>query len=1466
MDEFNISQATNSTCLPAWDHSFGPRVKKSCRSFDFTLKFEDVIFGCIPAAVFICLLPWMVWRLLKSRPTTSVHSKLQISKLVALGGLFVTQVAFLALRAQHDSFRTGASLAADIIGLAATVGAIVLSYLDHQRSVRPSTLLSLYLSASVILSISRTRTLWLMGPSAPETAVFTAMSVLTLVVLVLESIERRSSFNVSDKSGSFKEYAPEQWSGLWVRTSFAWLVATLRLGYSKFISVNDLPLLDTQLRSAVLREKLMSTWATYDQKQRHSLLRACFRAFFFSFTSGIIPRLCLTTFTFAQPFMIETTVKYVGESSPDSTYGKGLIGAWTLVYLGLAVSTAIYQYQLFRFVTRVRGGLTALIYQRSLEIRTVDSEDITAVALMGTDVPRIVESLRAIHDTWATIIDISVAVWLLERQISIACLAPVLIAIIFITITSKISASTKREQRRWIEKVQERIRITTTMLGDMKAVKMLGLTSIMSTVIQKLRRDEIETSKGFRKLLTVRLVLSNSILNLAPVATFGVYAIIGVYWKNESLLAAQAFTSITLISLLTRPVMIFMQSFPMVLQSIGSFDRIQEYCNYYPKNPTSQENPGVVSDDSSSAISLQLLASEVSDFPQTIFPDHIVSLNGQSFSWKPPGSAILTDIDLEIASESLTVIAGPVGSGKTFLLESILGETISLSGGIRKGSESIAYCAQVPWLENTTIRKNILGSSPYDPKWYAAVKLACALGPDFAQIKHGDRATVGSKGGSLSGGQKQRIALARAVYSRCSVVFLDDTFSGMDAATVEHISRSLLGRNGLFRRYRVTVVLATHNHKLMALSDSLVVLQAGKVAETGSPRVLLGSDGYISRLGLTIVEESIEEEKTQHLAHNNSIETESGAADEFGEESDAFIEDATRKTGDSTVYKYYFRSSGWIVIGLFISSLAGWVFCFEFPTIWLKWWSETNATHPNKNVGMYMGVFVVLGVVGSLLMLSVCWLVLIKIISNTGYKLHSDLLDVTLKAPYRFFSMTDTGSLINRFSQDMELIDMELPMYVVNYASSSMSALAKLIILAIFSRYLASTVPVIGTMLYFLQRFYLQTSRQVRLLGIEAKAPLYTSFQESVDGASTIRAFGWQRQYRSRNDLLIDTSQRPEYLQYCIQQWLTFAIDIIVTVVVVILLTIVVKLNDKLDAGSVGVSLTAVVSFNTVLSRVIQMWTAMESSIGAVHRVKKFVAETESEGTGEPGVGSKIPSEWPLEGAVEFRDLVASYGPDTDPVLNGVSLSIKPAEHIAICGRSGSGKTSLILCLLEMLDAQSGTISIDSVSISSLSPSDLRSKLNVIPQDPFLLPGDVRFNMDPFGEASDANIIRALERVGLWELIKEQGLDKEMDSGSWSAGQKQLLCLARAMVRQKKVIVFDEAASNVDSHTESTIQDIIDTEFKGCTVIAIMHRLHFVTKYDRVAILDAGTLVEYDEPSKLLAGETKFRELYESHK
>lgn len=856
-------------------------------------------------------------------------------------------------------------------------------------------------------------------------------------------------------------------------------------------------------------------------------------------------------------------------------------------------------------------------------------------------------------------------------------------------------------------------------------------------------------------------------------------------------MTAQAFTSVALINLLMMPVLIMLQVFPNLIGCIGSFDRIQEYCNY-AEDASSQTRTDKRDKHDESSISLQSLSPAAPE-PGSDESKHAITIDNHSFAWGKEQRPVLTNIDLRIAKGGITILVGSVGSGKTMLLESILGETIMTSGNPVDRPSSVAYCAQQPWLEGGTIRSNVVGVYTHDLKWYRTVTSACGLEKDLQSLDKGDLTVVGSKGVNLSGGQKQRIALARAVYSRQEIVMLDDVFSGMDGHTAESVSRRLLGGSGLLRTRGTTVILATHNHKLMTLADTLVVIEDGRVVETGSPQTLLSSDGYVAKLGLSLRDEEalgVDDD----IARTESAALEKAVSTVMASDVDKDSEDPRRKNGDWSVYSYYFSSSGWITVASFLIGMAIWIFCEEFPTVWLEWWSAANEVEPNKDVGKYLGVYALLCLVGVISVGCACWLGFIKIVSRTSYRLHSDLLASTIGAPLCFFTSTDTGTLTNRFSQDMELIDMNLPIIMVNYITTAFTTVGKALILLVVSKYLAVTTPFVIGILYVLQSFYLQTSRQVRLLEIEAKAPLYTHFLESVAGAATIRAFGWQSHYQQRNYRFIDEAQRPAYLQYCIQHWLSFVLDMVVTVLAIILVAIVVTWRDKFSAGNVGVSLVMVTTFNVVLMRMIKMWTMMESSIGAVARVKRFVAETESEE--KDRWTAEVGKEWPERGQVEFKKLTAAYKSDAEPVINDVSLSIKAGEHVAICGRSGSGKSSLVLAMLQMVETTGGQILVDGVDLFKVSGKDVRSHLNVVPQDPFLMPGTIRFNIDPFGKASDEDIVRALERVRLWTIVQGQGgLGKEMDTAAWSAGQKQLLCLARAMVRHCKVLILDEATS-----------------------------------------------------------------------
>ncbi|OHW90753.1 ABC transporter [Colletotrichum incanum] len=1384
------------------DLSFGPRVHPSCRSFDFTLYFEDVFFACLPSALLLLLAPLRIIHLFRLPPFFSAESRLLYGKLVILAVLLASQIAFLALRMQIRSFQTSASTAADVLALITTIAVSVLSVLSHQRSHRPSTLLSLYFSATIILGIARVRTAWLVGESVSASTALTLIFASTVVALLLESVESKKG--VPGHESSINKHATRELSsGFWARTCFSWLAQTFYLGYSRVISLSDLPGLDPSLESHTLHQDLTAAWDKYDHRRRRSLIRACIRSYLVPFMSPVLPRLFLTVFTFAQPFLINTTVSFVGQQDPDANYGRGLIGAWALVYLGIAVSNSIYQYHNLRFTTRLRGGLIALIYQHAVHTKEVEAGGITAVALMGTDVERIFGAMSMFHAVWASLLDIAVASWLLGLQLSLACLAPIVLVLVFIAATSKVSVATKTAQMQWIEKIQERLRATTAMLGELKAVKMLGLTDTMSNKIKSLREEEINTSKSFRKLLVVTLLLSLTPINLAPIVTFAVYTFISVFWKNDTLLPAQAFTSIALIALLTIPVVSFIQLLPMVVQSVACFDRIQDFCNY---NHNTEVNDGRASTSglhgplSGADIGLVSLTLDGTERPTSLPRDHIVSWHGQSFGWRKDQTT-LHDLNVGILRGALTVIVGPVGSGKSTFLRAILGDLISTS------------------------------SMP-------------------------------------------KSTLARAVYSRRKVVILDDVFSGMDAGTSHHVSTHLLGVDGLLRKQHASVVIATHHRNIMILADNMITIESGRIQEVGSPKTLVQGQGYVSKLGLRLLSDGRIEENAGTDESQAPVDQSAKPVDKSNQD-EIHHTDIRRKNGEKAVYMYYFHNAGWKAVTLYSISVVAWIFFSEFSTVWVKWWSEANTAVPNMSVGYYMGIYAVFGVLGTLGASLAAWFAFLDVISNTALNLHTDLLKTVLAASFRFLTKTDNGELLNRYAASRHgLTRCDGKLYVksvflfwnkslgrksLTTLTAAVSVLAKIIILAVFSQYLGATLPFLGAVLYFLQRFYLQTSRQVRLLGIEAKAPLYTHFSESVAGVATIRAFRWQAEYQERNYRHIDTSQRPNYAQSCIQAWLTFVLNLVVAALAVILVSTVVTWRGKFSASSVGVSLVMVISFSEVLARLIQTWTKLESSVGAVARVRRFVTETETEAIAGK---TPLPTSWPSTGTLRFSNVVAS--PDADPVLKGVTLAIDAGQHVAIAGRSGSGKTSLILSLLQMMDVRKGKIEVDGVDVSTLVPAELRSQFNVVSQDPFMVPGTVRVNIDPFGACSqDAEIAQVLQKVGLWGLVQGQGgLDQDIDVKAWSAGQKQLLCLARAMVRQSKVLILDEAMSSVDPETESVMQNIVDSEFGDCTVLAVMHRLTHVARYDKVALFGDGELLEFDKPTSLISGKTMFAELY----
>jgi ATP-binding cassette, subfamily C (CFTR/MRP), member 1 len=531
----------------------------------------------------------------------------------------------------------------------------------------------------------------------------------------------------------------------------------------------------------------------------------------------------------------------------------------------------------------------------------------------------------------------------------------------------------------------------------------------------------------------------------------------------------------------------------------------------------------------------------------------------------------------------------------------------------------------------------------------------------------------------------------------------------------------------------------------------------------------------------------------------------------------------------------------------------------------ITFWAASVQAHGNGVNGLYLGMYLGAEILSVVSLLVTCSCNMLLMAPRSAKRLHRTILDTVMAAPLLFFTSTDLGVTVNRFSQDMSLIDMELPSAFLELAADIAVGLTQAVLMCLSAGYFAASMPFVAVLLYFVQQYYLRTSRQLRLLDLEAKSPLYSHFMETLEGLVTVRAFGWSRDFEAKNAQLLDTSQKPFYLLYCIQRWLGLVLDLTVAALTVVLMIIVVKLRFTVNPGFVALALVNVNGFNLSLTELIKSWTRVETSMGAVTRVRSFAKETASENFVSERADALDDQLWPRKGVIELKNLCAYYKPDS-LVLKNLSLSIQAGQKIGICGGSGSGKSSIIAALFRMLEVQTGSITIDGVDITQLSRQEVRSRINAIPQEAYFFKGSVRTNLDPLNRCEDSELEIALRYVKLWTIVEEKGgLNGPADAEMFSHGQRQLFCLARAILRPCKVVVLDEATANVDLETDELMQKIIREVFEGCTILAVAHRLDTIMDFDRIAVVKAGELIEYDTPKELMSRDSAFKALYELH-
>ncbi|KAJ5737499.1 uncharacterized protein N7483_002624 [Penicillium malachiteum] len=1253
-------------CSKNSDNKFGPRIDPNCRSFDFTLLFEDAFFSLLPATLFLVLIPsrlCVLWR-----TPTKLHSyRLAIVKLSILLGLMILHVLDTALLVGDPALRTDLGTPSRIINVVATLTAIFLSFLEDQRSVKPSDLLVLYYSAITLLNLPQIRSLWQIPNATQASRILSIMIlILNFGILVAESIHKQNFLSPNDQSKSTKEAT----YGFWGKSMLLWTLTLFQTGYSKTLTIEDIPEVDVDQQAQQTEEELQIAWTA--TKGRHRLMKSVFSAYRWTLIFGVVSRLCLAVFTFCQPFLINATVNYMNNEITAETKqrGQGLIGAYVLVYLGLVsaqkVSNSVYKQQMNRFSTMAQSGLISIIFTQTTRLKASDVTDSAALTLMGTDTERIVSNLRnSIHETWANVLEVGVAVWLLERQINISCVVPRVIAIGSVLAAAPLSSRMGKAQGQWVERVQSRVSMTSNLLRDIKSVNMLGLSGVMYNYITTLRKAELETSKRFQKLLIVE------------------------------------------IALVTNPLLKFIQSIPSLKEAMACFDRIEGYCSKPIVH--SIQTSSLSKESNKDAIELVFNPPP----PPKSNNGVAIAFNNATISWSKDGDHHLHGISLS-----------------------------------------------VPWILNSSVRENIILGSELNSEWYGFSTSVCGLKADLQKMPSGDSFQAGSNGVCLSGGQKKRISLCRAIYSRAKLVILDDVFCGVDAHNINLISNGLFSQHGYFRSAGITVLLVTHTEPLLQHADEIIVLEDGRIVDTGSYEAIIRRKPDISTKALTNTNQVREDGVFQVAERENENQKRAPNTAPPASPSTPKTTDHTKRNGAWSVYKYYYDSAGFTPFAFFLFFTLIEAFCSNFITLWLEWWVAANEQQPNKDLAMHLGVYALLWVLSFTTLIGSLWALIIPIINNTGLNLHTYLLQKTSRAPFAFLQTTDHGSLTNRFSQDMDFMDMALPLYASMFSAGIANCAVQVTILCVLGKYLAASVPALLVGMVILQRYYLRTSRQMRLLDIKAKAPLYSHFAESVQGISTIRTFNFESHFQQKMQHFLNRSQRPFYMLYCIQQWLTLVMNLTVGAIAVIIVSMATSLRSQYTGAAIGVALNLVLSLNDSLSNTLQCWTSLETCIGAVSRVQQFTKTTpcdkENNLDDSHLIGSSVYSD--NQYTISFQDLTAGYDLSGPPVLKSISLTFAPGEKIAICGASGSGKSSLIMSILRMNQIHSGSLRINGRDLVEFTHQEIHALMSVIPQDPLIIsPGTVRFNIDPLNLASDKDVKSALQKVGLWNRINARG-------------------------------------------------------------------------------------------------------------
>ncbi|BFZ12259.1 hypothetical protein BsWGS_15298 [Bradybaena similaris] len=1206
-------------------------------------------------------------------------------------------------------------------------------------------------------------------------------------------------------------------------------------------------------------------------RRQTSLFRALIYAYGLEYFLLGILKFLADSFGFAGPILLNYLVSFIENNS-------GQIYEGYLYALGLSLSSLVsticstqFDYNVQVVAYKIRCALITTIYKKSLSVSSVVQSRFTSgeiVNFMSTDTDRILNFCPSFHAFWSLPFQVGVALFLLYQQLGLAFITGLAFAVLLIPINRWIAGKIGELSTKMMKHKDERVKLMNELLSGIRVVKFYSWEQHFTWRINQMREKELKHLKGRKYLDAMCVYFWATTPVMISILTFSTHVLMGY-----TLTAAKVFTCLSLFLMLISP----LNAFPWVINGLVeawvSLKRVHKFVclkdtdpgHYYTSDAEPAGSPAVWlknasftwanthCEDSDSVMSggVQEPRSDEDNLTHTPAPASRAQTQD------------LRNISLRIEKGQFVGVVGKVGSGKSSLLSALIGEMNKTEGEVFVDGleEGFALVAQEPWVQQATVRDNILFGQPFNSQRYDQVLKACALVEDLKIMPSGDMTEIGENGITLSGGQRSRISLARAVYQNKSLYLLDDPLSAVDAHVAKHIYTHCI--MGLLRSK--SRILCTHHVRFLKKADLVVVMENGSITQSGLPRDVLPS---------------IQLDDDQHDQRNAKDNEECDGTTE--EIVDNLIQEEERQTGSvkADVYKNYWKNVGvclspLVLIMMFFMQasrntsdwwLSYWVShsnnksqngsteVHSFVDPWQgQSWPIKNLTPAEDNLQFYLGIYGGLAGANSIFTLARSFLFAYGGICAATV-VHKRLLSAVLKAPLSFFDMTPIGRIVNRFSSDLYAVDDSLPFTLNILLAQAYGMLGTLVITCYGLPWFAICLILMGAVYYKIQHYYRRTSRELKRLSSVSLSPIYAHFSETIAGVATIRAMRHSERFCEENMQRLDINQKCQYATQLSARWIDFRLRMLgVSMVTSLSLIAVVQHHfSSVNAGLVGLAISYSLSVTSLLGGVVMFFTETEKEFVSMERCQFYIDHTPS----EKWDGTLFaPTEWPKEGVVEFDCVSLHYRDVQAPALNDVSFKTQAGEKIGIVGRTGAGKSSLFLALFRMVEVSGGRIIVDGVNVRHLDLSDIRSRFVAIPQDPFLFSGSVRMNLDPTGGHSDLELWSALDRCHLRSSIERMGgLEAVLTQRGkeFSVGQRQLLCLARAMLTKAKIICIDEATASVDLETDSLIQNTIRQEFKDSTVFTIAHRVNTVLDSQRVLIMRDGMVAEFDDPDKLL--------------